>query len=112
MQCAVKSWFNSQYPLMGDLLMSIPNGVFTSQRKGAKLKKSGVVAGYPDMALFLSTNKHGALFVELKSTNGRVSKAQDSIHFQLTNQRYKVVVARSFDEAKAVIEDYLNGNKK
>jgi hypothetical protein len=110
-QQALVAWFTAQYPDMKDLLIHIPNGVNTSPRAGARLKLSGLKAGVPDLLLAVTTATSPGLWIEMKSKDGRVSLVQKKMHFQLINQRYKVVICHSWDEALTEIQYYLEGYK-
>ena len=107
------------------LLFSIPNGGGGGEKRGHWLKLEGCRKGVPDLMLAVpQTDRnqgrtddechaewlpdiHG-LFLELKTTTGRLSPEQEVYHQRLSEAGYKVVVCRSLDECKKVITEYLS----
>lgn len=98
----------NQYPEL-KLLFAIPNGGARSARAGAMLKREGVKAGVPDLCLPVARRIWHALYLELKAGDGRLSDKQKQWVEDLHNQGNCVAVAYSFDEAKGIIIDYLEG---
>ena len=86
------------------LLVAIPNGQY---RKGQR-PEPGLCAGMPDLMLCVQSGGHGALFLELKIRDGKLSKIQREIHHRLRMAGYQVaVVWDSVDEVMKIIEEYL-----
>ena len=98
----------NQYPEL-KLLFAIPNGGARSARAGAALKREGVKAGVPDLCLPVARRIWHALYLELKAGDGRLSDKQKEWIEDLDNQGNCVAVAYSFEEAKGIIVDYLEG---
>ena len=89
------------------MMFAIPNGGQRNIVTATKLKAEGVKSGVPDIMLaFPSEHSHG-LFIELKSTNGKVSENQRQWLGALAYSGYQCNVCYSFNEAKKVIEEYL-----
>ena len=89
------------------MMFAIPNGGQRNIVTATKLKAEGVKSGVPDIMLaFPSKHAHG-LFIELKSANGKVSENQREWLGALSSSGYQCNVCYSFDEAKKVIEEYL-----
>mgnify|MGYP001214145176 CR=1 FL=1 len=72
-------------------------------KRGIKLKRSGCVAGWPDLQIL-----HNGLYfgLEIKTERGKVSEAQKVIHRQLRKQGARVAVVKSILETKKKINDW------
>lgn len=82
---------------------------------GARGKRMGVLAGYPDLIV----HWHGTTFlIEVKASNGRLSKAQRSVKENLEAQGIPYCLAKSIDDvrnfitiiSKEKVHDQKNGN--
>lgn len=94
-------------PMLG-LLHAIPNGGQRHPAIAAKLKREGVKRGVPDLCLPVARCGLHGLYLELKAADGRLSNEQKRWVDMLTAQGYGVAVVYGFDEARAVLEDYLD----
>lgn len=109
-QATVMEWatlMRNQRPEL-DLLFHVPNGGDRHPAVAAKLKRTGVKKGVPD--LFLPVARGGAhgLWIEMKKRkNGRVSPEQKEWLSALERQGYVCVVAHGSDEACDAIWNYL-----
>mgnify|MGYP006344922537 FL=1 len=92
---------------VSDYLHHSPNGGKRDVREAARLKNQGVMAGFPDLFLFVSRKGFHGLFIEMKSRQGRVSSNQTAVMQRLTEQGFKCVVCNSFEAAKQEITEYL-----
>jgi nitroreductase len=74
-----------------------------------RLKKTGVLAGMPDLLLAARRGGYGALFIELKrrDRSNHASPAQKVIHALLEEAGYRVCIAYGSEEAIVAIEGYL-----
>ena len=90
-----------------NLLFSIPNGGFRSKRTDARMKRTGLKAGIPDIFLPVVRGMYHGLFIEMKSKRGTVQKNQKAWHDTLRAQGYRVEVCRSCDAAVQMIRAYL-----
>lgn len=89
---------------------AVPNGGQRNVIVATRLKREGVRAGVPDLAIMIPRGGHGALFVEMKALKGgRASKAQKEWHWALRSMGYRVEVCRGSAAAIEMIETYLNG---
>ena len=89
---------------------SVPNGR-SSSWEGAKYKRTGSVAGVPDICVpYPSKKGHHGLYIELKrQLRGVISPEQQEWIDFLNSQGYYACVAKGFHEAKNVIEWYMEG---
>lgn len=94
-------------PLLG-LLHAIPNGGQRHPAIAAKLKREGVKRGVPDLCLPVARCGLHGLYLELKAADGRLSNEQKRWRDMLIAQGYGVAVVYGFEEARAVLEDYLD----
>ena len=83
------------------LVMHIPNGGARSAVVGAKLKRAGVVRGYPDIMVF------DKLALELKVWPNRPSQEQLHIHTLLRHLGWHVEVCYSMDAVNAALRKHF-----
>jgi len=113
-QAALFQWARlneNKYPELR-LLFHIPNGGKRDMIEGAHLKAQGVKAGVPDIFLAYPNKRYHGLFIELKAQGGRVQETQKQWLEVLAAQGYNAVVAYGFDEARAIVEEYLKDERK
>lgn len=101
------SWFNMQFPDLAMLLHHSPNGGRRTAREGARFKRMGTRAGFPDLVLFIPTNDFHALFIELKTARGRQTQTQKDWQQRVEGKGYCYRICRSFEEFMNIIKDYL-----
>lgn len=90
-----------------EMTYAIPNGR-TSMMEGLKYKRMGAKAGYPDVNVDFPVEPYHGLRIEFKRREkGIVSEAQQAWLDKLNRRGYLAVVAKGFDEAKIIMEDYL-----
>jgi len=88
---------------------AIPNGGKRSFAQGCKLKRTGVKAGVPDLCIPVPSNTYHGLYIELKRISGGVlSQPQRDWLVRLRRQGYCAEVCKGFNEAKAIVMEYLN----
>ena len=112
-QVALMDWINlykREMPSLA-LIFAIPNQ--GGQGKGAiirgqKMKREGLKKGVPDLFLPVAKGEYHGLFIEMKAETGRLGDEQHDYLNYLTKQGYLCGVCRSFEEAQALIMDYLN----
>lgn len=109
-QVALMQWAElaqAHRPLLG-LLYAVPNGGQRHPATAAKLKKEGVKRGVPDLHLPVARCGLHGLYLELKAADGRLSTEQKRWRDMLVAQGYGVAVVYGFEQARAVLEDYLD----
>ena len=84
-----------------------PNGGKRNLREAVRLKAQGVLAGMPDLFLFVARHGFNSLFIEMKSPKGRLSENQKIVIARLVEQGHRVTVCNSFESAKDEIIWYL-----
>lgn len=109
LQVSCITWFRLQY--RDRLIYHVPNGERRDAITGARLKRSGVVAGVPDLVIPYATGSYSHLYIELKAgTTGRLSQNQKEVIEQLRSGGACVVVARSIDDFIFAVRDYFGEN--
>ena len=91
------------------LLYAVPNGGKRHIKTAIALKAEGVKPGVPDLCLPVARQGYHGLYIEMKSAKGRTSETQDWWLKELNEQLFLARVCRSFEEARDLILDYLNG---
>ena len=107
--CDWWSWACKGYGIPEEALAHIPNEGRRSIGAGARLKREGLRKGFPDMGLFVPAHGKGALFIELKTWGGKVSREQADYLEMLRSRGYPACVCFGWEAARQCIEDYLAG---
>lgn len=101
-------WFRKTYPQFTGVFFAIPNGGWRDRITAARMKDEGVLPGVPDLFLASPHGGKAGLWLEMKDCiRGRATQAQIAMHGELRAQGYAVEIAHGYDEAKAVITQYL-----
>ena len=98
-----------RYPDLADCLMHIPNEGKRSPAQGVKQKKMGLRKGVADLFFAVPSSQFGGLWIEIKTSGGRVMKEQEAFIKRMLKQGYSAAVVRSIDEAIDVFEYYMRG---
>jgi hypothetical protein len=110
-QQGLVKWFSIAAKGLGvshsSLLFAIPNGGRRSPIEASRLIREGVRPGVPDLFLAVPRGCFHGLFIEMKTKRGCVSVFQRSMMALLCAQAFRCEIARSFDEARILIESYL-----
>lgn len=103
------AFYGNQHP-EARLMFHIPNGGSRNAIEGKHLKEQGVKAGVPDLFLPVARNGCHGLFIEMKRTSGgRLSRFQSEMLMELMLEGYRCAVCHGYEEAKKIIEEYLEG---
>lgn len=86
---------------------AIPNGGGRTKREAGRLKAEGVKKGVPDIFTAVPVNGAHGLYIEMKSTGGRVSEEQAAWIADALELGYAAVVCRSATEAMAAWLAYM-----
>lgn len=99
-------WFLSD-DLLG-LLWATPNGQERNKIVAKRLKDEGVRPGVPDITFAFPCRGYHGLYIEMKRKKSySVSSTQKRKIEALRDVGYRVEVCRGFDEARAVMYNYL-----
>lgn len=92
-------------------LHAIPNGGSRNPIEAVHLKAQGVKAGIPDIFLPVPRGQHHGLYIEMKRRKGgRLSIEQSKMIGKLRGQGYRCEVCRGWEEARDVIEEYMDAS--
>jgi hypothetical protein len=108
-QAKVIAWARANernYPYLWMLHSSL-NGLKRTKNAQGKAKAQGMLAGVPDLFLPVKNNNFVGLYIEMKSTKGRVSVEQSRYLKCAAENGYSVVVCYSAVEAINTIKSYL-----
>jgi hypothetical protein len=116
-QAALIRWAKVQTPRLPALrlLFAVPNGGQRHAATAARLKAEGVRPGVPDVCLPVPSGPYHGLFIELKRPKrpgkpaGRPTDEQLWWLGELQAVGYCCGLAYGWDEARALIEAYLQG---
>lgn len=111
LQCSIVQWaklHEGQYPEL-EALYAIKNEGLRSLRLGKDFVESGMKKGMPDLCLPVPKGGYGALFIELKSGNGKLSEFQKEVLRTLMRCGNLCLVAKTYERVTQVIVDYLKG---
>ena len=110
-QVALMHWAavaQRQYPELR-LLHAIPNGGARDVRAGRRLKDEGVRRGVPDMCLPVARGPWHGCYLELKRRDGgTLSEPQEWWLTHLQAQGYFATVARGWEHAAQILQQYLD----
>jgi len=106
--------------MIGDYLYAVPNGSNKSMAARMKFKREGLRPGVPDLVLAIPLMQHSwpGLYIEMKKqrqhyrgmaeAENAVSETQKLWHDRLTIAGYLVHTCYGWEEARKIIEQYLN----
>lgn len=108
LQVECVKWFRLAHKKDG-IIYAIPNGGKRDHTTAAEMKAEGVVSGVPDLHIPVPRNGYASLYIEMKNgKEGRLSDNQKEMIDKLRSLGNHVVVVRTFDEFKEVVDDYFN----
>ena len=91
------------------LLYAIPNGGRRPIKTAVNMKRTGTKAGVPDMFLPVARGGFHGMYIEMKRTKGgHVSDEQKAWIKALTEQGYKCVITKGWEDAAEQITAYLS----
>jgi hypothetical protein len=90
------------------VLCACPNGGFRNAREAAILKAEGVISGVADLFLMCTAKGCSGLFIEMKTSSGRQSKAQIEFESKCIRFGYKYAICRSVEEFIKIINKYIS----
>lgn len=93
--------------MLRDFVYAVPNGGFRTKNTGKTLKKEGVMRGVPDLHCFIAVHPWHSLYIEMKTSSGRLTPEQEYLIPVLRDEGHKVVVCRSDQQAVDELLKYL-----
>jgi len=109
-QCKLFDWLRSR-PDLEPYCWHTANQRACSPQQGRILKRMGVRAGVSDIFLGMAKGTYHGLFIELKAEKGKVSQSQERFIIDMASQGYYCAVCYGYEQAKKVIEWYLELKK-
>ena len=97
-------WATDTYPQLLGYLFHVSNGGYRNKQEAAKFASIGVIGGIPDL---LCVWKGKLVGIEMKTEKGVLSKSQELIHAKWRAQGIEVVICRTLEQFKEVIEYIL-----
>lgn len=85
----------------------IPNEGKRSIVNGARLKRSGLRKGFPDLTIPVPKGTYHGLYIEMKSAKGRATPEQKEWITLLRNNGYVAEVCHGWREAVEIIDKYM-----
>lgn len=104
-QAQAVEWFRLQYP--NDLMFAVPNGGKRHIATAIKMKRTGALAGVPDLFLARANRKYPGLFIEMKKPKGRLTPSQKEVIPIIESKGYLVEVCFSFEDFKDIVDSYM-----
>ena len=84
-------------------------GARTSISEAKRIKASGYKRGFPDVFIYEPRGDHHGLSIEMKREKGGVvSKHQKQWKEDLSERGFQSTIAKGFDHAVQILEDYLS----
>lgn len=114
-QMIVIQWANLSGGKWPDLkwIYHTPNGGSRSKAEAARFKAMGVKAGVPDLFLPAAYGGYHGLYIEMKRRKGgKLSAEQKKWIAALIENDYRVERCDGWEEAVAVLEEYLRSGKE
>lgn len=92
---------------IGEYLIHIPNEGKRGPKAARDAKRLGLRPGVPDLFLAVPRGGFSGLWIEMKSSKGRITEQQLEWVNKLISQKYRVIIAKGYSEAKNAIEEYF-----
>lgn len=109
-QKAIFEW-SSSHPILKIYMYHVPNGgYYLSAAARQRLLNLGLKPGVSDIFIDYPVYPYHGFYLELKTLKGIATPEQKYFLETRRSVGYKTDIARSFEEAKTKIEDYLRGN--
>jgi len=110
-QCALFVWAELESRRIPELalLFAIPNGGKRNIVTAVKMKREGVKKGVPDVCLPVPRKNFHGLFIEMKSSKGKLTKEQLEWLLNLQAQGFAGAVCHNCEQAQTIIIKYLKG---
>lgn len=111
LQVAIVDYLKMQYK--GALYCASLGGQYQKyQSQRVKAKRTGYVAGFPDLFIYEARGGFHGLAIELKVKGNYASESQKKWITKLNERGYLAKVCTGFDQTKQVIDDYFKNKSK
>ena len=110
LQEACVRWFRLQFREYAYMLLSIPNGVLTTESQIKILKREGMMPGAADLLLLVPRQGYGCLCIEMKTQKGKQQETQKIWQAEAEKCGNKYILVRSFEEFTQEVCSYLGVN--
>lgn len=110
MQIAFLHWLFYHDRKVWNVTAKVPNEGERSLIQRIRMKKEGLKKGWPDVQIMRAASGFHGMFIEFKTTKGKVTPEQRSIMDALIEEGYHCVVCRSFDAALEAFKGYIDGS--
>ena len=94
----------------GQFLYHIPNETVSGRGWMTRNRQLGVRKGVPDLCLPIPMHGYHGLYIELKADKGRLGPVQARWLEALRTFGYRAEVCHGWEEAKLVLEEYMNAD--
>lgn len=98
--CRTQAW--------GQFLFHIPNESIGGMGWLVRNRQMGMKKGVPDLMLPIPMHGYHGLFIELKTSSGRLSEEQRRWLNALNQFGYLAVMCKGWEEAKKRLEEYMD----
>lgn len=105
LQISCIRYLRLQYPSL--LAHHSPNGGKRSLSEGARFKRMGTLAGFPDIFIYKPTKSFHGLAIELKTDKGKQTESQKQMQGALIENGYRYEIVRSIEEFIYIVNSYL-----
>jgi hypothetical protein len=104
-QCALTQYCYFKYPDYP--WFSVPNAGLRSPQAGMYYKREGLRKGVLDFMFLVPRKGYHGLILEIKTTDGKLTKEQKWFVEAFEKMGYLVKIPRSIDECIKAIEEYM-----
>ncbi len=106
-QCAIVEWLRLKSIGGKFRFFHIPNGGSRHKAEAARLKKSGVMPGVPDLCVVLQDGR--TIWIEVKSASGKLSADQLDWFLWLAGEGHEAHCAKSVYDIERIMKPHLEG---
>jgi hypothetical protein len=107
LQINLINWFKYEWPELSDDIHHFANERKCSFQQGLHLKRMGVTPGVSDIFLGISADGYHGLWIELKTSKGKLSDDQIAFIHKKNQRGYFAVAVWGLETAQEVIKCYL-----
>lgn len=100
-------WLELQFPAVDGVTCAIPNAGLRTPKNGARMKKEGLKAGMPDVAMFWPTQLYHGMFIEFKYGKNKPTDFQKAMIAKLKAQGYYCCICYDLESAIKEVKEYL-----